>query len=167
MEKEKLQKVLDTYTRYLNSLKKKDTDIDTNYKAMKNFIKEHCDNPFKSHMAQDAFVNYLRSSNSKYGEIKPSSVVSLLMKSQDDFENVVEDIEDKELEQTEFKELKEKYFKALDETSFKELTWGDFNNFKTKLVTDINTSTDISLNVKHRLTNVIKSKLERDKYKLL
>ena len=89
------------------------------------------------------------------------------MKSQDDFENVVEDIEDKELEQTEFIELKEKYFKALDETSFKELTWGDFNNFKTKLVTDINTSTDISLNVKHRLTNVLKSKLERDKYKLL
>lgn len=167
MEKEALKKVLDTYTRYLNSIKKKETDIDINYTAMKRFLTEHCEKPFRNHIVQDAYVNYLRSSNSNYAEIKPSSVIALLMKSQDDFEKVVEAMEEKELEEAEFKETKERYFKALDELNFKELSWKEFNTFKTKLMTDINTSTDISPNVRHRVSNVIKMKIERDKFKLL
>lgn len=167
MEKETLQKVLDTYTRYLNSLKKKETDFNYNFKAMKKFLNEYCDERLKKHMIQDAYVNMLRSNNSKYSQIKPSSVIALLMKSQDNFDKISEGLEDKELEQAEFQELKEKYFKALDEATTNELTWKQFNKFKKDIVIEINTSMDMNMNVQHRLINVIKMKLERDKFKLL
>lgn len=89
---ETLQKVLDTYTRYLNSLKKEETDIKTNYSAMKSVIEKDCEEWFKKHMLQDSIINSLRANRKKYDDIKPSSRIQLLMDSLDNIGRVKQSI---------------------------------------------------------------------------
>jgi uncharacterized protein YqgQ len=89
---EKLQKVLDTYARYLNSLKKEETDIKTNYSAMKSVIERDCDEWLKKHMLQDSIINSLRANRKKYDDIKPSSRIQLLMDSSDNIGRVEQSI---------------------------------------------------------------------------
>ena len=89
---EKLQKVLDAYTRYLNSLKKDGTDIKKNYSAMKTVIERDCEEWFKKHMLQDSIINSLRANRQKYDDIKPSSRIQLLIDSQDNLKKVKQSI---------------------------------------------------------------------------
>lgn len=167
MEKELLQKVLEVYGRYLKSLKDKDCDAERNFIAFETFSKKHVDNAINNHLVQDAYVNLLRHQNRKYGEIKPSSTVALLMKSQENVEVTVGTLQEKELEQTEFLEHKEKYFKLLDEVVTSKLTWEDFNKFRMNVTTEITSNLYMNSNVQHRLLNVINMKFEKCKWKLL
>ena len=82
---EKLQKVLDTYGRYLNSLKVEGADVKKNYLAMKTVIQMECEPWFMKHMLQDCFINALRFNRGLYDQIEPSCRVQLLM---DSLENV-------------------------------------------------------------------------------
>ena len=79
---EKLQKVLDAYSRYLLALKNEETDglaIKTYYGAMKTVIEKDCEEWLKKHMLQDSYINCLRSNRKKYEDIKPSSRIQMLM----------------------------------------------------------------------------------------
>lgn len=164
-----LRTVLSAYDRYLNSLKKKESDVERNFKAMKDFICVHCDNEeFKNHWVQDAFLNMLRSTNLKYDEIKPSSALTLLVKSQGNYDEAQKALpNEKEIEQEEFIELKEHYFNLLNDTVTNELSWKKYDAFRRQVLTDIETSAAINPNVRQRVINVLKMKLEKLKWKLL
>ena len=167
MERIKLQKVLDAYTRYLGSLKRKECDSEGNFKAMKGFIKEYCDERLKTHMVQDAYLNMLRHDNSKYEEIEPSSVISLLMDSQDNMEKALELLQTNPIDEPFFKVLKEKYYTIINETDFKELSWDEYNNFKNTIINEVNMTSSIPISVQRRVMNVLRVKFDRDKWKLV
>lgn len=167
MERLKLQKVLDAYTRYLGSLKRKECDSEGNFKAMKGFIKEYCDERLKTHMVQDAYLNMLRHDSSKYEEIEPSSVISLLMDSQDNLEKALELLQTNPIDEPFFKVLKEKYYTIINETDFKELSWDEYNNFKNTIINEVNMTSSIPISVQRRVMNVLRVKFDRDKWKLV
>ena len=83
---EKLTKVLDTYGRYLKSLKNKETDVKTNYSAMKAFVEQNCDEWLRKHMLQDAFINSLMFNRGQYNLVEPSSQIKKLMKAKSEEE---------------------------------------------------------------------------------
>ena len=167
MEKLKLQKVLDAYTRYLGSFKQKECDSEGNFKALKRFVNKYCDGRLKTHIVQDAYLNLLRRNNSKYDEIQPSSVISLLMDSQDNMEKALELLQTNPIDEPFFKVLKEKYYTIINEADFKELSWDEYNNFKNSIINEVNMTSSIPLSVQRRVMNVLRVKFDRDKWKLI
>lgn len=168
MEKSKLQTVLETYTRYLVNLKQNENSSNENFKEMKAFIQENCDECLKTHMIQDAYLNMLRQECSKYDEIQPSSAISLIMESQDNMDKVLELLQTTNpIEEKLFQVLKEKYYRLIDETNLEELSWSDYNKFKNIITNEIVLTSSIPTSVKQRMQNVLKVKMEKAKWRLL
>ena len=94
---EKLQKVLDTYKRYLDSLTNKETDVKKNYAAMKAVTERDAAPWLKKHMLQDCFINSLRFNRSKFQEIEPSTRIKKLMDASSDGTKLLAEVENVKL----------------------------------------------------------------------
>lgn len=111
----KLQDVLDTYGRYLDTLKNKETDVKKNYSAMKAFIEQNCEEWLKKHMFQDAFINTLRFNRGQYNLVEPSSRIKLLMDSNDFVDRVKTSLKASDREGFSWTPTLYKYFRPKDE----------------------------------------------------